>query len=39
MCAVKCMRLSEAERAAARAELEARGFTELPKGGGFAKSH
>jgi hypothetical protein len=31
--------ISETDRMAARAELEARGFTELPKGGGFAKSH
>ena len=30
--------ISETDRMAARAELEARGFTELPKGGGFAKS-
>ena len=30
--------ISETDRMAARAELEARGFTELPKGG-FTKSH
>jgi len=38
MCAVKCMRLSEAERAAARAELQLRGYFELPSGA-FSKSH
>jgi hypothetical protein len=37
MCAVKCSRLSEAERAAARAELQLRGYFELPSGA-FSKS-
>jgi len=38
MCAVKCMRLSEEERAEARAELVLRGYIELPSGA-FSKSH
>jgi hypothetical protein len=32
MCAVKCSRLSDADRAAARAELQLRGYTELESG-------
>ena len=38
MCAVKCTRLSEADRIAARAELVLRGYIELPSGA-FSKSH
>ncbi len=38
MSAVKCTRLSDADRAAARAELVLRGYIELPSGA-FSKSH